>query len=177
MTQDLDTLRFQVTYAGQVQELTFDRRIATVAHLQTALERAYRVPARSQKLLLPKGKKLDTTRDESLLVDQLQTGDLTSSAKMTKLLLIGQTKDTLCVLEHEQSQRQAKHSAYQHYERHKPQPVRNTTSSAELLEKEQYRFQVIRPFERDVPQWDKRNAMLERLANDEAVRAIMVKHR
>jgi hypothetical protein len=82
-------------------------------------------------------------------------------------------------LQEGQLDRERKHAAFQHYERHKPRPVANTSAtSEELLDRERYRFHVVRPFERDVvPEWDKRDAMLRRLADDQAVRAVMVKHK
>ena len=178
MTEERE-LRFQVTYAGKTQLITLNRSSATIAELQSALEQAFHVPSHAQKLLLPKGRKINTTDRDALLVNQLQESgqDENAISTMTKLLLIGSTSAVLSSLESAQSQRSAKEAAFRHYSTHKPQPVRSTVSTQDLLDKDRYRFHVIRPFGKEVEEWDKRNAMLERLANDEAVRDLMVKHR
>jgi len=168
-------LRFSASHSGRTELFALPSASATLADLQRQLEELFDVEPSAQKILLPKGKKLQADDSTALLSSLLPLN--TSPSSPCKLLLIGPTSSSLSSLLASQSIRQQKHSAYLHHAAHPHAPVRNTTNAADLSEKEKWRFGVLKPFGEDTPCFEQRRKMLERLSEDRAIRDVMERHK
>ncbi|ORY92533.1 WLM domain-domain-containing protein [Leucosporidium creatinivorum] len=169
-------LRFSASHSGRTELFTLPCTSATLADLQHQLLELFDVEPSAQKILLQKGKKLQL-RDPTALISTLLPPNTSTTTTPLKLLLIGPTSTSLTSLLTSQSLRQQKHSAYLHHAAHPHAPVRNTTDAAALSEKERWRFGVLRPFGGEVPCFEERRRMLERLSEDRAVRDLMERHK
>lgn len=155
-----------VVHLGKSTILDFPTS-ATLSDLQETIATEYSIDPAQQKLI-HKGKRLESTTSIPLN-SLLPTG--------AKVLLLGMDSQTAALNQAAIEQRVKKHEAFARHKSHPPQRVRNTSTptSSEAQAKENYRFHQIVPFGREIPHYEKRLAMLERLANDEAIRDVMVK--
>ncbi|GAA6023126.1 hypothetical protein JCM11491_000081 [Sporobolomyces phaffii] len=177
------TIHLHVTHAGRPISLALDR-LTPVAQLVATLEQEFSVLASTAKLLT-KGKKLDLTPSanatlESVLEAALPTLATTSSAKPLKLLLIGPKSGSLDALKEVEHLREKKKQAFEHHQA--ISRFAQPTSSARIHtiggdDVANYTFHELEPFPQAVPIFDKRKAMLERLASDPAVVDVMRRHK
>lgn len=167
------SIELLVSHSGRSVHLTFPPD-ATVGTVQAKLEQEFLVPKSAQKLLT-KGRKLDTTTSDARLSTALGPSS-SSSASSHKLLLVGPRSDALAQLKADEDLRQRKHAAYEHHSS-KPKYKVASTGVHGADENSNYIFHQIVPFAKDVPSYDARLKMFNRLANDEAIKAVMIKHK
>lgn len=164
-----ELMQLSVSHAGKTVSLSLSSS-TPASTLQSLLFEHFSVPPSAQKLLT-KGKKLDLAADPSTPLSTLL-----GAAVSHKLLLIGPASEELAELEAVAADRVAKHRAFEHHAS-LPQYKVARTGVHGVDEREQYKFHRIVPFPEDVPSYDKRKRMLERLASDPAVRDVMLKHK
>lgn len=153
-----------VVHLGKSTNLDF-LASATLADLQRTITEQYSIDAMQQKLIY-KGKRLDGMSSLSL------SSLLPPGAKM---LLLGMDNRAAAEAQEAIELRQKKSLAFALHKSHPAPRVRNTSQPTTNAAKDQYRFHQIVPFGKEIPHHEKRLAMLERLANDEAIRDVMLK--
>jgi hypothetical protein len=175
-------IHVQVTHSGRLCSLALDRSTPVSSFLAT-LETEFSVLASTAKLLA-KGKKLDLSSEESTIETVFANSRLDSTSttpeKPLKLLLIGPRSDALQSLKETEALREKKKKAFQHHQSISQFSKPLSTSRIHGLGQEDvgnYKFWELEPFPKSVPVYEKRLAMLKRLASDEAVVDVMKRHR
>lgn len=164
-----ELIQLTISHAGRSIDLSVPSS-TPASELQSLLQNHFSVSPSVQKLLT-KGRRLDLTTNPTTPLSILL-----GPSPSHKLLLIGAPSQALASLEADQALREAKHRAFEHHAS-RPQYKVARTGVAGVDEREQYRFHELRPFPEEVPSYEKRVRMLERLASDPAVRDVMVRHK
>jgi hypothetical protein len=179
-------IHLSITHSGRSLTLSLDPS-SFVSELVATLSQEFSVLPSTCKLL-SKGKKLDLSDPSSRLDQVLSKVGLdpssTSSEKPLKLLLIGPRSGDLEALRENERLRDKKRQAFEHHQSisHLAKPTPASSSRIRTIGGEDdaanYRFHVLEPFPKEhVPIYEKRLAMLERLAKDEAVLDVMKRHK
>lgn len=171
MTADL-MINLSVSHSGQTHPFAFPPD-TPLGRIQSALSDTFHVPPSAQKLLT-KGRKLDSSDPCTPLSALL--GPSSPSAGATKVLLVGPASDALAALQADEDLRRKKHAAYERHASGPRQGVRRT-GVGRVDETEGYRFLAVEPFAEEVPSYEARRKMLERLAGDEAIKDVMKRHK
>ncbi|BGP39787.1 hypothetical protein JCM10450v2_003758 [Rhodotorula kratochvilovae] len=181
-------IHLAVTHGGRTVPVSLAAS-SSLAHLSAHLAAAFNLAPASLKLLL-KGKKLpldpaDPSAQQRLgsvlaaLLDPAVVAAASSPSAPLKALLVGTPAQALDALHAVEALRARKHAAFAHHEAHRA-PRARAAGVHSLAEGgndgERYRFHALEPFPERVPQFEKRQAMLRRLAEDPAVRDVMKRH-
>ncbi|GAA6051325.1 hypothetical protein JCM3770_004484 [Rhodotorula araucariae] len=178
-----------VTHGGRTIPVSLPAT-SPLAHLSADLASAFALAPASLKLLV-KGKKLDLDPSDPASSQQALgsalaalLGPAATGSRPLKALLVGTPARALDVLHAEEDLRARKHAAFAHHQAH------SAAASARVGvhsfahgggdggdDAGRYRFHALEPFPERVPQFDKRQAMLKRLADDPAVRDVMRRHK
>ncbi|KZV81729.1 WLM-domain-containing protein [Exidia glandulosa HHB12029] len=160
------SLKLTVTHRGKPYELSFDSS-ATLADLQAHIAELTDVPVEFQKLLYGKGKGKKKAGDDETLADAgLHDG--------VKIMLLGSTRgemDGLKATENEKHKREAILAA----RARTPTTKVWSRSSPGKSDDFKYRFHRIEPLAH-LPNADKAEALLKRLAEDPAIQHVMRLH-
>ncbi|GAA5840600.1 hypothetical protein JCM5353_002081 [Sporobolomyces roseus] len=179
------SIYFQVTYATSNLPLSLPPS-TPISSFLSLLSSHFSINPTTSKLL-SKGKKLSipsTSDTDETLLEFLEQNGLTSStqdpSKPLKLLLIASRSSSLESLKSAEQLREKKRLAFEHHQSlaqfSKPLKSGGVHGIGEDDE-ERYRFLNLEPFPRNVPCFEKREAMLKRLSEDPAVREVMKKHK
>ncbi|KAM0746521.1 WLM-domain-containing protein [Meredithblackwellia eburnea MCA 4105] len=170
----------QLTITHSKASYTFTlSQSSTLDDLQTLIETRFSVPRSAQKVVFKGGVRIPpspTTPSETFLASLLPSTSSQPADQPYKAVLIGASSASLLAQSSLESERQRKHSAFE-YHQSKPQYKVRNTSVGQIDETEQYKFYELKPFGPEVPQLDKREAMLKRLSEDPAVRDVMKRHK
>ncbi|KAK4056799.1 hypothetical protein OIO90_002048 [Microbotryomycetes sp. JL221] len=181
-----------VSHGGRTERVGVST-LTSVDELSTTLTRLFQVDRHHQKLLLPKGVKFDLQQGDERVIDVLKTSleskrattsSLSSSKAMpaqVKVMLIGPTMSSLDKLETVERGRDQKRQAFEFHQRHKSlatiTPSNRIRTIGDEDDVDKYKFHEIKPFGQDVECFQQRQAMLDRLVKDEAVRHVMQRHK
>jgi len=179
-------LHLQVTYSTQSLSLSLPPSTPLSDFLET-LSSHFSINPTTSKLLI-KGKKLSLPPSPSdLTLEQVfNSNGLTSlsnkdPSKPLKLLLIASKSSSLDSLKANEELREKKRLAFQHHRSlaqfSKPSKSGRVHGLGGEDDAESYRFLRLEPFPKNVPCYEKREAMLKRLSEDEAVRHVMKNHK
>ncbi|GAA5825644.1 hypothetical protein JCM11251_000320 [Rhodosporidiobolus azoricus] len=176
-----------VTHAGRTVQLALPPS-SSLSNLATTLSTEFGLSSTSLKLLI-KGKKLPVDESGAKTVEAALSSVGALSApqegewKVVKGLLVGTKRSDMERVEAEEALRQKKHAAFLHHQTlsaSRPSPSSHSgihTFSDTDDDPAKYRFYDLQPYPPTVPQYEKRKAMLERLAEDPAVRGCMKRHK
>ncbi|GAA5885540.1 hypothetical protein JCM6882_007459 [Rhodosporidiobolus microsporus] len=182
-------LPLHITHAGRTVEFALPPS-SSVSDFSATLSAEFDLSPASLKLLI-KGKKVqlasaaDQTVEQALrMVGASQAvADGVGAQKPVKALLVGTKRSVMEAEEAAEALRQKKHAAFLHHQTSSPSRPSSSsragihTISDEADDPARYRFYDLQPYPPTVPQFEKRKAMLERLAADPAVRDLMKRHR
>ncbi|GAA6061234.1 hypothetical protein JCM10212_002693 [Sporobolomyces blumeae] len=185
-------IHLAVSHSGRTLHLSVSPRDPFSSLLAT-LETEFSV-SRSTAKLVVKGKKLQSEPSSDPPLHHLLPGatfDPTPTSSSApgrsptnpiKILLVGPKVHDLDALRDAERLREKKHAAFAHHQAvartgaAKPTRARRVYGLSDD-DPDRYRFYELGPFPKRVPQFDRRKAMLERLAGDEAVRDVMRRHK
>lgn len=175
---------FSVTHAGRTVDLSLSPS-SSLASLADTLSNEFDLSPSSLKLLF-KGKKLAIDGGEA---DSLQevlertfgpTLVAESRTKPIKALLVGTKRSEIEAMEAQDALRRKKHDAFLFHQQHQARPSSRSgvhSLSDSSSDPAHFRFHHLEPFPKSVPFFDRRKAMLERLAEDPAVKDVMRRHK
>ncbi|GAA6027469.1 hypothetical protein JCM8097_007878 [Rhodosporidiobolus ruineniae] len=178
------SLALQLTHAGRTLDLALPPS-SPLADLVQAVSDHFDLSPASIKLVV-KGKKVALTPAERALQEALveAVGAAAVAKQPLKALVVGTKRSELEALEADKALREKKHAAFLHHQAHASSSSRPSRSGIHTLsssssedDPERYRFYDLQPFPPSVPQYQKRLAMLKRLAEDPAVKDVMRKHK
>lgn len=162
------TLDLSPLTASPAREVAVD--IATAFHLAPT----------SVKLII-RGKKVNLGEASVETVGEMVPAP--GDTSVIKALVVGTKAEALDALKAEEDLRNKKHAAYLHHQKHAA-TARPAQSGIHTLGgggggggTAEYRFHHLEPFPKTVPFYDRRLAMLQRLAEDLAVRDVMKRHK
>ena len=179
-------IQLLITYSTQSLSLSLPPSTPLSSFLST-LSSHFSINPTTSKLLI-KGKKLTLPSSPSdLTLEQVfDSNGLTSlsnqdPSKPLKLLLIASKSSSLDSLKANEELREKKRSAFEHHRSlsqfSKPSKSGRVHGLGGEDDAESYRFLRLEPFPKNVPCYEKREAMLKRLSEDEAVRHVMKNHK
>ncbi|OCH85878.1 WLM-domain-containing protein [Obba rivulosa] len=165
MSANTEPIELNVSHRGATYKLSL-LPTDTLALLYARLEELTGVPPPLQKLLY-KGKKLNTTPDDTLEQAGLRHG--------TKLQMLGTRPDELQGLQKTETEHQRRERILRERAARGPVKVRSTARSGPDPDA-QFRFHRIEPLAH-LPVPESARTLLQRLADDPAVRAVMRAHK
>ncbi|GAA5956249.1 hypothetical protein JCM21900_006584 [Sporobolomyces salmonicolor] len=179
------SLHLAIFHSGRTLDVSFPPS-TPLAQLLATVQSSFDVSRSTAKLLL-KGKKLPLDDDARSLGDILSGLGVklaeATEAKPLKILLVGPQTIDLQAFKDTEALREKKHAAFLHHQAHAAasRPSSSSRTGIHTLDSssddpDRFRFYELEPFPKSVPQWEKRRAMLERLASDKAVRDVMKRH-
>lgn len=173
MAED-ERLQLTAAHAGRTLQLSLERA-HPASELRDTLAAEFQLAPDSVKLVV-RGKKLALAEAGPEPIGEL----LPSTPGQIKALVVGTKASALNALKDQEDLRRRKYDAFMHHQQHRmaAQPL----SSARIRtiggdDPSNYRFHHLEPFPRSVPFHERRAAMLERLAEDLAVRDVMKRHK
>lgn len=169
--------RIQLSLAHAGQTLDFSPLTASPAReLAVAVATAFHLAPTSVKVII-RGKKVNLGDASVETVGEVVPwrGDT------IKALVVGTKAEALDALKAEEDLLSKKHAAYLHHQKHAA-AARPARSGIHTLGSggggtADYRFHYLEPFSKTVPFYERRLAMLQRLAEDLAVRDVMKRHK
>ncbi|GJN89127.1 hypothetical protein Rhopal_002101-T1 [Rhodotorula paludigena] len=187
-----------VTHGGRTVDLALSPT-SPLADLASTLADSFDLSPDSLKLLV-KGKKLPldppalATADRNLrqaLEGLVGEGPVVAASSTTpkpiKALVVGTKRSAYDSLQAAERLRERKHAAFVHHQAHAAHARPSSSARAGVHsfatlaggedDPERYRFYELEPFPQSVPQFERRKAMLQRLAQDPAVRDVMRRHK
>ncbi|GAA5861968.1 hypothetical protein JCM3774_001369 [Rhodotorula dairenensis] len=172
-------LQLSLTHAGQKLEVA-PLAGSSARELAVTIATALHLAPTSVKLVI-KGKKVDLGEARTETVAELIPPAPVAGSSSVKALVVGTKEQALDALKAEEDLRRRKHDAFVYHQQHaaSAKPARRGihTFGGGGDDPENYRFHHLEPFPKTVPHYERRVAMLERLAQDLAVRDVMKRHK
>ncbi|KAK4051147.1 hypothetical protein OIV83_002969 [Microbotryomycetes sp. JL201] len=180
-------MHLRVSHGGRTDSVAVDEHM-TVAHLKDTLYTLFNVDCAHQKVLLPRGARMPlddgSARVSDVVRDAVKSKTSSTSTETAlgtiKAMLLGPTLSSVDKMHRYERERMLKKQAFDHHSRHKPVVLSSTrfkTIGQDEDDVDKFKFHEIKPFGKDVECFRERERMLNRLADDEAVRDVMRRHR
>ncbi|GAA5956402.1 hypothetical protein JCM8115_001709 [Rhodotorula mucilaginosa] len=180
MTELEQNTRIQLSLAHAGQTLDFSPLTASPAReVAIDIATAFHLAPTSVKLII-RGKKINLGEASVETVGEMIPGP--GDTSVIKALVVGTKAQALDALKAEEDLRNKKHAAYLHHQQYAAaaRPTRrgiHTFGGGGTADPADYRFHHLEPFPKTVPFYERRQAMLQRLAEDLAVRDVMKRHK
>ena len=172
-------IQLSLAHAGNTLDLS-PLTASPARELAVEVATAFHLAPTSVKLII-RGKKVNLGEAGVETVGEMIPGQGHTSVGI-KALVVGTKAEALDALKAEEDLRHRKHVAYLHHRKHTAaaRPARSgihTLGSGGGGGTANYRFHHLEPFPKTVPFYERRLAMLQRLAEDLAVRDVMKRHK
>lgn len=171
-------IQLSLAHAGHILDLS-PLPAAPARELAVDIATAFHLAPTSVKLII-RGKKVNLGEAGVETVGEMIPGRGDTSVGI-KALVVGTKAEALDALKAEEDLRQRKHAAYLYHQKHAA-AARPARSGIQTLGDggggtANYRFHHLEPFPKTVPFYERRLEMLQRLAEDLAVRDLMKRHK